>query len=114
MIEFAAHVEDWRQLNSLAMAEKLRGLHIWKDEVIAQRFEWGCEKNIFALAVRVFRLPHPVELPMVPSYGGCKSWINLEVDVPENELSPVLGENEFQNRLDAYRGALDPVATAAA
>src|SRR5262249_48062313 len=40
-LEFFAHVVAWRQLDSLDAAERLRGQHIWRDEVIAQRFEWG-------------------------------------------------------------------------
>src|SRR5688500_9763843 len=70
-IEYFARVIEWHQLDSLASAESLRGQHIWRDEVVRERFDWGKNKNIFALAVRVFRLPQRHDLPMFPSYGGC-------------------------------------------
>ena len=80
-IEFFCEVAGWQRLHSLAAAERLRGQHIWRDEVIAERFDWGREKNIHALAVRVFHLPKAVQLPMLENYGGCKSWIALEQEI---------------------------------
>src|SRR5262245_54781595 len=89
-IEFYAEVAEWRRLGVRADAERLRGQHIWRDEVIAERFDWGKSKNILAIAVRVFRLSKPAELPMLPSYGGCKSWVELENDVDVKDSGPVL------------------------
>ena len=80
---FFANVVEWRRIDSLATAERLRGQHIWRDEVIAERFDWGKDKAVFALAVRVLRLAEAVELPMRDSYGGCKSWLELEQEVAD-------------------------------
>src|SRR5262245_11101992 len=60
-LEFFAEVAEWRQLDSLSAAEALHGQHCWRDEVITQRFDWGRARNIFALAVRVYRLPRAIE-----------------------------------------------------
>jgi hypothetical protein len=102
-IEFLADVADWRRIESLEQARMLRGQHIWTDQVIAERFEWGKSKDIFALAVRVFRLPHAVELPMLPSYGGCKSWIELAADISAKEGVPVLDDGTFAKKLERFR-----------
>ncbi len=98
-IEAYGEVADWRRIGSLEEAQRLRGRHIWRDEVIVERFEWGKEKNIFALAVRVYRLPKATELPVVAAYGGCKSWIELEIDLEVCGATPVLGDEEFEKRL---------------
>lgn len=105
-LEHFAKVVEWRKLESLADAERLRGQHVWRDEVIKERFDWGKNKNIFALAVRVFRLPEPVQLPNVPGYGGCKSWITLEREIATQDATPVLTEAEFTAKLDSFRNAL--------
>lgn len=105
--EFFCEVAEWRRLDSLAAAGRLRGQHIWREEVIAGRFDWGREKAIFALAVRVFRLPGLVELPARESYGGCKSWIELETDVITEGSRPVLSEDAFARKRDAFREALE-------
>ncbi len=49
-LEFSANVVAVRELKSLAEAEALRGQHVWRDEVIVERFDWGHDKGIFALA----------------------------------------------------------------
>ena len=109
-IEFLAKVAEWRRVDALADAERLRGQHIWRDEVIADRFEWGRAKNIFAIAVRVLRLPRAIELPMAPSYGGCKSWIELERDVEVRGATPVLDDKAFAAKLAQFTGALEAAA----
>jgi hypothetical protein len=73
--------------------------------VIEERFEQGGSRNIFALAVRVFRLPEAVELPMLPAYGGCKSWIEIDADLPTKETLPVLSETAFAEKLERFRKA---------
>jgi hypothetical protein len=105
-LEYFARVIAWRRLESVAIAERLRGQHVWRDEVISQRFEWGREKNIHALAVRVHRLPGVVELPMLPSYGGCKSWIEIAQDIATAEAKPVLGEEMFASKLSCFQSSL--------
>src|SRR4051812_24521996 len=80
-LEYFAEVVLAKKLDSAADAEALHGQHIWRDEVVAERFDWGKEKAIFALAVRVHRLPQAVELPMIPAYGGCKSWIEVDTEI---------------------------------
>jgi hypothetical protein len=107
-LTYCAKVVEWRGLESLADVERLRGQHIWRDEVIAERFDWGKSKSIFALAVRVFRLAEPVTLQMLSSYGGCKSWIQLEQDIDVSRATPVLSDSEFAARLSRFTGALEP------
>jgi hypothetical protein len=107
-LEYWAEVTEWKRLDSLVAAESLRGQHIWRDEVIAERFDWGRDKNIHALALRVHRLPARVELPMLPAYGGCKSWIELEQEIDTRGSQPVLTDDEFQARLASFRAALEP------
>ena len=102
-IEFLTEVVEWRRLESLEQARALRGQHIWTDAVIEERFEWGRSKNIFALAVRVFRLPQAVDLPVLLNYSGCKSWIELDADLPMKEAVPVLSETDFAQKLERFR-----------
>ena len=105
-VEFCAEVVAWRKLDSFALVERLRGQHIWREDVLAQRFDWGKAANLFALAVRVARLPQRIDLPMLPAYGGCKSWVELAVDIPTDAAHPVLAEAAFQTRLQAFESAL--------
>ena len=109
-LEFFAKVIAWQRLDSLEAAERFRGQHVWRDEVIAQRFDWGRAKNIFAIAVRVFRLPAAIELPMVPAYGGCKSWVELETEVDTDFGQPVLSDEQFAQKRKLFHAALESAA----
>ena len=104
-VEYFAEVKAVEKLESLTVAERLRGQHIWRDEVIAERFDWGRDEGLYAIAVRVSRLAEPVELPMVAAYGGCKSWVQLERELPLAK-KPVLNDKDFTGKLTAFRTAL--------
>ena len=107
-LEYAARVIDWKVLDSLEAALRLRGQHIWREEVIRERFDWGKSKSIYVMAVRVFRLPHPAEIPLRAEFGGCKSWVDLEEIVPVEGCQPVLTDGEFNKKLQRFRAALQP------
>jgi hypothetical protein len=104
-LEFVAEVVAARKLGSLAEAERLRGQHIWRDEVVSERFDWGKEQAIHALALRVRRLPRRIELPMLPSYGGCRSWIEVAEEIPTEGPVPVLDDDAFAEKLAAFVAA---------
>jgi hypothetical protein len=106
-LEYFCRVMSWRRIESLAEAQRLEGQHVWKLEVIAERFEWGRSKAIFALAVRTYRLPNRIDLPMSPAYGGCKSWIELEQAIDVSAGQPVLSDADFAERLKRFESSLD-------
>ena len=105
-LEYFATVADWRKLENEEAALRLDGQHIWKENVVRERFSWGREQGIFALAVRVHRLPQPVDLPMLKEYGGCKSWIDLDETPATKGPTPVLDDLAFETKLDAFRARL--------
>jgi hypothetical protein len=107
-LEFFTEVADWKFLDSLDAAKRLRGQHIWREEVIRERFDWGKAKSIYAMAVRVFRLPLPVELPMRENYAGCKSWVELDAIIATDGAQPVLTDGEFNVKLERFRAAVEP------
>jgi hypothetical protein len=109
-IESFAEVVDARQLRTLEAAQTLRGQHIWRDEVIAERFDWGRSKEIYVMALRVFRLPQKRIVPLLPAYGGCKSWIELAEEIATANSEPVLDEQTFFSKLDAFQAVLESVA----
>jgi hypothetical protein len=103
-LEYFAEATRTLWLPDRERALALRGQHLWRDEVVAAKADWGREEGLHAILVRVFRLPKPVTLPVLPSYGGCRSWIQLETDVDVSGAVPVLDDTVFQkqtNRLES-------------
>ncbi len=105
-LKFTGEVVFVRQLQTLAEAERLKGLHIWRDELVAERFDWGQDKSLYVMAVRIRRLPQRIDLPMLPAYGGCKSWIETAVEVDDAAAVPVLSDAEFAAKLATVEKAL--------
>ncbi|MBI3591477.1 MAG: DUF1802 family protein [Candidatus Melainabacteria bacterium] len=50
------------------------------------------------LLLRVYTLSNPVLIPNSPEYAGCKSWIELKVDIPRSGSKPVLPFKEFNRK----------------
>ncbi len=81
-IQYYAEVADSRIVTDWTSLSKLNNWHAWKEEVIKERFErWN--KSVHLLVLQTFELPQIYELEVLPQYGGCKSWTELE---PEIEL----------------------------
>lgn len=100
-----AEVTSALQVRSLAAVLRLRGQHIWSDDVVEERFHrW--RDAIYALVVRVYSLPQPVTLELREEYTGCKSWVELAEDVPTAGSSPVISDAEFARRAADIRAAL--------
>lgn len=105
-VEYVASVCGWRKFDSLEQAQRLENSHLWRREVIADRFAWGREASIHAVALRVTRLAEPRRIPMRPEYSGCRSWIELETDVDPSGATPVLDESIHEERMLRMQAAL--------
>lgn len=94
-LEWHARVGDW------TAAAALQAHHVWKEEVIRDRFGYGDDTGLSVGVVRVFRLAEPKILPMEPRFGGCRSW----VDLPElaegagDGWTPVLSDEAHAERI---------------
>jgi hypothetical protein len=105
-IEYIACVAEWHRLTGFDNVERLAGQHVWRNEVLRERFDWGREEGIVAIALRVFKLASVSELPNLPQYGGCKSWIELASDLSVNDARPVLNEAAFASQLTRFQRAI--------
>jgi hypothetical protein len=100
----AYHVHD------IVGAWKLEGLHCWSRETVAARFAYRTP-GLFVLPARVYRAAQTFELPETPYYAGCKSWVELERELP-TEGEPVLDDEAFGKLLRILDHLLQPTAWA--
>lgn len=84
------------------MLGSLQDQHIWKAELLNERFDWGREAGVFAILVRVYELSDARRLPVIPAYGGCKSWITLQESFDTSSSVPVLSDQEFNVKTDQF------------
>lgn len=86
-------VEHVLELRELGQLPQLIGLHHWSEQTVDERFHYR-QAGLFALVVRVYRLPQPLILPDSPHFGGCRSWVDLPEELPTGNLVPVLSDAE--------------------
>jgi hypothetical protein len=96
-------VTDWDQAAALAP------FHVWKEEVVRERFAWGTDMCLHVALVRVFALPAPWTIPYQPSYGGCRSWVKLPVppDGLEAALRPAMTDAAWDETASKVRSILE-------
>jgi len=98
-IQFYAVADPVVGIADASVLGRLQGRHVWAEHVLQQRFEFGRETGLHALIVRVYQLPRPERLPLRESYGGCKSWVQLEHTVA-GEVTPLVDDAEFARQRD--------------
>jgi hypothetical protein len=98
------------QLHDLPGALILSGLHLWSLETVRSRFAYRTP-GLFVLPVRVYRAAQAVDLPESPAYAGCRSWVELEKELPD-EGTPVLSDEAFGEVLRTLDDLLRPTAFA--
>ena len=99
-----AEVVEERDISSMEKIEELSLFHIWSDPYIAERMNWMPEKPMKAIFLKVFKIL-PKEIPVLPEYQGCKSWIELNVNGEEGKT--VLSDAELEQKLSEFRSAVN-------
>ena len=110
-IEYRARVEWTAAITDLATAHRLAPFHVWRDDVVDERFRYDEKEGLSLAFVRVFRLSEPFAFPDSPKYGGCRSWVTLP-DLPERMSSTaVLDQGTHEARAAQVRALLsEPIA----
>lgn len=93
------HVTD------LDKALALDGLHGWTADTVRQRFNYR-SPGLYVFAVRVYRLPAPVDVTERPEYAGCKTWVELDAGIRTEGAVPVLSDEAFAGQLKQITAVL--------
>lgn len=91
-----------------ALATCLAPFHIWSSDWVTQRLSWQPERPAYLLLLRAYRFPSPVAMPYQPSYGGCRSWIQLASAVETSDM-PVISAEVYEARIQSIQQALGRV-----
>ncbi len=91
-----AEVEGAYEISEPESLAAIDPYHMWSPEYAESRFKWRPKKPLTVLVLRAYLLPQPVELPYSESYGGCRSWIELEEPVCVEGARPALGDEAFE------------------
>lgn len=104
LAEYAV-VDEVIRIEDESRLVRLTGLHVWSATTLSARFHYRTP-GLFALPVRVYCLPQPLELPNSPHFAGCRSWVDLPTEFSTEPLQPVLDDQRYKERLQQLRSAL--------
>jgi hypothetical protein len=90
-------------VSSMQKIEELSSFHIWSDSYMVERMNWMPQKPMTAIFLKVYKIPS-VEIPILPEYHGCKSWIELNVNIEAGKT--VLNEADLQEKMSQFRSIL--------
>ena len=103
-----AKLEEVIELSEEDAVTRVSPYHIWTDDYARKRLHWKPRNPLSLMLLRVYRLADPQEVAYLPRYGGCKSWVQLESEVPLGHLTPVMPEQEFRATVANVKDALAP------
>jgi hypothetical protein len=84
-VRAAAKVVAAVSVNRPENLETIEDLHIWTaDSVRQDRLDFRPKHRLSVLVVQAIPLVEPVQLPRIPDYAGCTSWVQLPVTAPLN------------------------------
>lgn len=106
-----AEVTGVYEVRHIVPAQLLAHLHLWTDEAVEKRYHYR-QPGLSVLTVRVWRVPQAHEVPDLPAYIGCKSWVPLDRELATDGSVPVLGDREYQDVVMQVETLLRPTALA--
>ena len=102
-VEWASWIDDWPTL------QRLEPYHVWREDVVRERFEYDDQRGLQCAFGRVYRLDPEWTFPDRPGFGGCRSWLTLpEFPADATVLHPVLTDAQFTGLAAEVSAALQP------
>lgn len=81
VVRAGAEVVAAVEVNRPEGLDEIESLHIWTAESVrADRLDFRPKRRLTVLVVQASPLEEPVQLPRIPAYAGCKSWVPVPVD----------------------------------
>lgn len=80
--------------------------HVWTSRFFEKRYAYRPDLPLFVVAVRIFELPAPVNVPNDRRYQGCRSWVSLYEEVSVSDARPILSDAAFVEAWQNARGAV--------
>ena len=84
MLDCWARVVYENNILSEDTLNELSRFHILSDSYVKERIEWLPEKPMKVLFLKVYKVPG-FEIPILPEYNGCKSWIDVQDPYPQGQ-----------------------------
>ncbi len=86
---------------------QLDSFHIWTQQLVQDRLNYKPNKPLFVLLLRIYKLPQLISIPYHSSYGGCRSWLDLNQPIPLDKSFPSLTDDEYHQQVENIQKILN-------
>ena len=90
---WAEVAEHWT-IDDPRTVDALSPYYVWTPDYAEKRLAWKRRHPLHVIVLRTYRIPRPVTVRVRDDYLGCRSWLELQRDLPF-EGTPVLSDEEF-------------------
>ncbi|BAY18883.1 hypothetical protein NIES21_47370 [Anabaenopsis circularis NIES-21] len=90
-----AEITDILPISEESTVNALLPFHIWNEHFICDRLKWKPRQPLYIILLRTYKIPKVKEIPYLPQYGGCKSWIDLAQLINIEGATPVLSDSHY-------------------
>lgn len=101
-----AVVTDSINLKDPVRLSALGANHILSEEEVERRFNYRDQPGLHLLILRVYQLPKAIQLLVTSDYAGCKSWVDLGIELSTAGVQPVLSDAAFCKARDQIQSIL--------
>ena len=95
-IRYFVWVKETELLTDWEKVRALEPLHILREEVVRERFDYEKTPGVHVAFVEVFRLDPVWRFPNARVYGGCRSWVELPEPPAGLQLRPVRSQPDSE------------------
>ena len=90
-----AEVAEHITIDNPKVVDGLSPFYIWTTDYASKRLNWKPRHPLHLVLLRVHRIPRPVTVRVREEYHGCRSWVEIDRDLPF-EGTPVMADEEFE------------------
>ena len=105
-IKYWAHVEETLSVKSLDKLISISSELVNTDEHLISSWNLYPNHQGKILILRVYTLSDPILIPNSEAFAGCKSWIELKIDVPKSGSTAVLPFKEHSKKVRLIKALL--------
>ena len=109
IIDTLAEVVEILEITEPERVTALTDFYICTDDYAQYRLKWRPKHALSIILLRAMKLKRPQAIPVLPRYGGCVSWVELEEAINVTGASAVVPDETLRSEIIRIKEAVGTV-----
>ncbi|MCB8751654.1 DUF1802 family protein [Planktothrix agardhii] len=102
------NILSWNNAQDESLINSLIKYHIWNQAFVRDRLQFKPDQPLYILLLRTYKLEKVYNIAYHPSYGGCRSWIDLKETISLENMVPILTQENYDQQVSTIHQILQP------